>query len=178
MTKEIEEEEKNQTTRRDFIVLTAGAMTAVGTCAVLWPLIDSLNPAADVLALGSIEVDLDNVKDGQSKTVMWQGKPVFIKHRTKEEIDSARSVKLSDLPDPQSDEDRTKKGHEQWLVTIGICTHLGCIPLDKQGEYNGWFCPCHGSQYDTAGRIRKGPAPRNLDVPKYEFLTDTRIKIG
>lgn len=177
MTEELKDEEK-KSTRRDFVVLTASAMTAVGACSVMWPFIDSLNPAADVLALGSVEVDIDHIEQGQSKTVMWQGKPVFIRHRTKEEIESAKSVNLAELPDPQKDEDRTKQGHEKWLVTIGICTHLGCIPIGKQGEYNGWFCPCHGSQYDTSGRIRKGPAPKNLEIPKYEFLTNNKIKIG
>lgn len=169
---------KDEVTRRDFMVLTASSMTAVGAACAVWPLVDSLNPSSDVLALSSIEVDISSIQVGQSRTVQWRGKPVFIRNRTQAEIDEANSVKVSDLVDPESDEMRVKKGHENWLVTIGICTHLGCVPLGEQGEYNGWFCPCHGSVYDTSGRIRKGPAPLNLEVPPYEFITDTKIKIG
>ncbi len=172
------EDKKDEVTRRDFMVLTASSMTAVGAACVVWPLVDSLNPSSDVLALSSIEVDISDIQPGQSRTVQWRGKPVFIRNRTQEEIDAANSVKTSDLIDPESDEMRVKKGHENWLVTIGICTHLGCVPLGGVGEYNGWFCPCHGSVYDTSGRIRKGPAPLNLEVPPYEFITDTKIKIG
>ncbi len=170
--------QENSTTRRDFIALTAGAVAAIGGCSVAWPLIDSMNPAADVLALSSIEVDLSPIKEGQTIKVKWRGVPVFIRHRTKENIDDARKVDVAELRDPQKDEDRVQKGHDQWLVMVGVCTHLGCIPLGDAGDYKGWFCPCHGSHYDSAGRIRKGPAPRNLDVPKYTFLTDNRIKIG
>ncbi len=165
-------------TRRDFIVLTASAFAGVGAAAVAWPLINSMNPSADVLALASTEVEISHIQEGQSITVMWRGKPVFIRHRTPEEIAAARDVDVKDLPDPQKDEDRVKKGHEAWLVMVGICTHLGCIPLGQQGEYGGWFCPCHGSQYDTSGRIRKGPAPLNMVVPEYVFLSDTKIRIG
>jgi ubiquinol-cytochrome c reductase iron-sulfur subunit len=168
----------NEVTRRDFIVLTAGAMSAVGVASFVWPLVDSLNPSADVLALGSIEVDLAPIQTGQSITVMWRGKPVFIRNRTPKEIADARAVEISALRDPQTDEQRIKAGHDQWLIMVGICTHLGCIPLGNQGEYGGWFCPCHGSQYDTSGRIRKGPAPSNLAVPEYAFLSDTKIRIG
>lgn len=166
------------TTRRDFMVLTGSALGAVGAAAVVWPFIDSMNPSADVLALASIEVDLLPIQPGQTIKVKWRGVPVFIRNRTPEEIDAARAVSMDDLPDPQQDTARVKEGHDQWLVMIGVCTHLGCIPLGDAGEYNGWFCPCHGSHYDISGRIRKGPAPTNLVVPDYAFLTDTRIKIG
>jgi len=167
--------------RRDFLQLTAMAFGAVGAGAVAWPLVNSLNPAKDTLALSTIEVDLSPIGEGQSVTVMWRGKPVFIRHRTSEEIAEAKDADLAKLPDKQSDEERVKK--EQWLVTVGICTHLGCVPVGQKsgevkGDYDGWFCPCHGSHYDTSGRIRKGPAPKNLTVPPYEFLSDTRIKIG
>jgi len=180
-------DENNQTqkgqTRRDFLYLTAAAFGAVGAGSVAWPLIDQMNPAADTLALASTEVDLSGIKEGQGVTVMWRGKPVFIKHRTKEEIEKAQKVTLTELRDPQSDAERVKEGQEKWLVTVGICTHLGCVPLgqkdsDVKGEFDGWFCPCHGSHYDTSGRIRKGPAPTNLEVPDYTFLDDTTIKIG
>lgn len=167
--------------RRDFLYLTAGATGAVGVGAAAWPFIDSWSPAADTLALASIEVDLSPVAVGQSITVVWRGKPVFIRHRTAKEIEESRAVDVATLRDPETDEQRAP--HAEWLINVGICTHLGCVPLgqknsDPRGEYGGWFCPCHGSQYDTAGRIRKGPAPRNLPVPPYEFLTDTTIRIG
>jgi ubiquinol-cytochrome c reductase iron-sulfur subunit len=164
--------------RRDFIMLAAGAMGGVGIAATAWPFINSMNPSADVLALSSIEVDLSPIQPGQSIKVKWRGKPVFVRRRTKEEIASADAVNIDQLRDPQTDESRVKKGHEEWLIVIGVCTHLGCIPLVNQGDYGGWFCPCHGSQYDTSGRIRKGPAPLNLAVPDYTFLTDTKIRIG
>ncbi|GAB5389781.1 MAG: ubiquinol-cytochrome c reductase iron-sulfur subunit [Alphaproteobacteria bacterium] len=171
------------TTRRDFISLTAGAAGAVGAGLALWPFVHQMNPAADTLALASIEVDLSAIAEGQSITVEWRGKPVFIRHRTQSEIDEAEGVSLDDMPDPVTDTDRVKDGKSKWLVVLGVCTHLGCVPSGQQvgstrGEFNGWFCPCHGSHYDTSGRIRKGPAPRNLDVPEYTFLTDTRIKLG
>ncbi|MDA0781198.1 MAG: ubiquinol-cytochrome c reductase iron-sulfur subunit [Rickettsiales bacterium] len=165
-------------TRRDFIVLTASAMAGVGALSVAWPLVDSLNPSADVLALASTEVDLSSIKEGQSIRVMWRGKPVFIRRRTPDEIQKAQAEEVSTLPDPESDKERVKEGKDEWLVVVGVCTHLGCVPLGYQGEYNGWFCPCHGSHYDTSGRIRKGPAPTNLLVPPYEFLNDNLIKIG
>lgn len=182
-------------TRRDFLVVAAGAFAAVGGAATLWPLIQQMNPDASTQALASIEVDMAPIQEGQAITVMWRGKPVFIRHRTKTEIDQAKAVDPKTLPDnharngalpdaaPASDANRTKSGKEQWLVMVGICTHLGCIPKgqgisDVKGDYNGWFCVCHGSHYDSAGRIRRGPAPRNLDVPAYEFMTDTMIKIG
>ena len=135
-----------------------------------------MNPDASVKALASTEVDISSVEPGKEITVLWRGKPVFIKRRTQEEIDEARSVKLEELPDPEKDEDRVK--NPEWLVMLGVCTHLGCVPLKEKGDYNGWFCPCHGSHYDTSGRIRKGPAPENMSVPKYEFLDNDTIKIG
>lgn len=172
------EKYEDGTTRRDFMMLTASALGAVGACAVAWPFVNSMNPSADVLALSSIEVDLSPIKAGQSIKVKWRGVPVFIRHRTAEDIELSKAVAMSDLKDPQPDEARVQKGHEQWLVMVGVCTHLGCIPLGDAGDYKGWFCPCHGSHYDTAGRVRKGPAPKNLTVPQYTFLSDNRIKIG
>ena len=143
-----------------------------------WPLVDQMNPDASTLALASIELDISSIEVGQSVTVKWRGKPVFVRRRTQSEIEEAKAVPLSDLKDPASDAERVKEGHEEWLVMIGVCTHLGCIPVGEAGDYHGWFCPCHGSHYDTAARIRKGPAPTNLDVPPYEFTTDTTIVIG
>jgi len=166
------------TTRRDFLYIATAAVGAVGAAATVWPLISQMNPDASVLALSSIEVDLAPIVEGQILTVKWRGKPVFISHRTKKEIDEARATPLSQLPDPQTDEARVKKGHDQWLVVVGICTHLGCVPLGHQGQFDGWFCPCHGSVYDTSGRIRSGPAPTNLEIPAYEFLADTKVRIG
>ena len=165
-------------TRRDFVTLTGVALGAVGAGTVAVPFIDSMNPAADVLALSSIEVDLSAIGPGQTKKVKWRGVPVFIRHRTEEEIKAARDVEIADLPDPEEDAARVQEGKEQWLVMRGVCTHLGCIPLIDAGEHDAYFCPCHGSHYDTSGRIRKGPAPKNLEVPKYVFLSDTKIKIG
>ncbi len=168
-------------TRRDFLLLTASALGAVGAAVSIWPFIDSLNPARDTLALSTTEVDLTPIAVGQRLTVAWRGKPVFIDHRPPEEIKAAQEVDVATLRDPQKDSDRVKK--PEWLVVIGVCTHLGCIPLgnkpgDDRGPYQGWFCPCHGSIYDTSARIRQGPAPQNLVVPPYEFTSDTAIKIG
>lgn len=160
------------------MMLTAGALAAVGGGCAAWPFINSMNPSADVLALASIEVDLSPIQPGQTIKVKWRGVPVFIRHRTAENIEASKAVPLGELKDPQPDEERVQKGHEQWLVMVGVCTHLGCIPLGDAGDYQGWFCPCHGSHYDTAGRVRKGPAPKNLTVPQYSFLSDNRIKIG
>lgn len=171
-------EKCDSTTRRDFITLTASALAVTCASCALWPLVHSLNPSADVLAFSSIEVDISNIQPGQIATVKWRGKPIFIKHRTPDEIALARNVSLTDLIDPELDEQRVKANKDQWLVTIGICTHLGCVPLANKGDYNGWFCPCHGSQYDMSGRVRKGPAPTNLAIPPYEFISDTKIKIG
>lgn len=162
--------------RRDILMLatSAGAVTAAGGMA--WPLIAQMNPDASARALASTEVDVSTVPEGQIITVKWRGKPVFIRHRTEKEIKDAQAVSLAELPDPESDDRRVQK--PQWLVVIGICTHLGCIPTGKEGEYDGWFCPCHGSSYDVSGRIRQGPAPNNLEVPNYTFVSDTKIKIG
>lgn len=171
-------QDEPSTGRRDFLYVAAGAVGAVGVAGAVWPLINQMNPDASVLALASIEFDLSRVEEGQSVTIMWRGSPVFVRHRTKAEIDEARAVPLNDLKDPETDEQRTKVGHEAYLVMIANCTHLGCIPVGESGEFGGWACPCHGSQFDTAGRIRKGPAPTNLVVPPYEFLSDTLVKIG
>ncbi|MEE8532928.1 MAG: ubiquinol-cytochrome c reductase iron-sulfur subunit [Alphaproteobacteria bacterium] len=168
-------------TRRDFLYLATGAVTVVGTAVAVWPLIDNMNPSADVLALSSTVVDLAPVAVGQSITVVWRGKPVFIRRRTSAEIATARADDTADMRDPQADEARAEK--PEWLVLVGICTHLGCIPLgqrpgDPRGDFGGWFCPCHGSHYDTSGRIRIGPAPRNLEVPPYSYIDETTINIG
>ena len=168
--------DKKPKNRRDFIFTATAAAGAVGVGAAVWPLVDQMNPDASVKALASTEVDISSVKPGQSITVVWRGKPVFIKRRTQDEIDKARSVSLNELKHPEKDEDRVKKA--EWLVMLGICTHLGCVPLSDKGEYKGWFCPCHGSHYDTSGRIRKGPAPVNMEIPKYEFVDNNTIKIG
>ena len=167
--------------RRDFLFTATYTIGAVGLGAAIWPLIDQMNPSADVLALASTEVDISGIIEGQAISVMWRGKPVFIRHRTNAEVEEARQVSLDDLSDPETDESRSYKG--KWLILVGVCTHLGCIPLgnklgDPKGEYGGWFCPCHGSHYDTSGRIRKGPAPRNLEVPQHKFIDDTLVKIG
>ena len=162
--------------RREFIFTATYAVGAVGVGAAIWPLIDQMNPDASVKALASTEVDISSVEKGQSITVLWRGKPVFIRRRTDEEIAKARDVNLDELKHPEKDEDRAKD--PEWLVMLGVCTHLGCVPLGDKGEYGGWFCPCHGSHYDTSGRIRKGPAPTNMEVPKYEFVNSNTIKIG
>ena len=173
--------EKPDSKRRDFLQLSTLSIGAVGTAAFIWPFLKSMSPAEDTLALGTTEVDVSSIEEGQSVTVKWRGKPVFIRKRTKDEIDEAKTVNIEDLKDPEEDINRVKK--DEWLVLVGVCTHLGCVPLgqkltDSKGEYNGWYCPCHGSHYDTSGRIRKGPAPENLAVPPYSFLNDTTIKIG
>ncbi len=168
--------EDKKTNRRDFIFTASYALGAVGVGAAVWPLIDQMNPDASVKALASTEVDISGVERGQSITVLWRGKPVFIRRRTDEEIAKAKEVDLKELKHPEKDEDRAKD--PEWLVMLGVCTHLGCVPLGDKGEYGGWFCPCHGSHYDTSGRIRKGPAPTNMEVPKYEFVNSNTIKIG
>ncbi|WP_019198666.1 ubiquinol-cytochrome c reductase iron-sulfur subunit [Afipia birgiae] len=166
-------------TRRDFLYVATGSVAAVGAAAVAWPLISQMNPDASTIAAGApIEVDLTPIASGQDIKVFWRGKPIYIMNRTKKQIDEARAVPTASLPDPQSDQSRVKEGHDQWLVVVGICTHLGCIPIAHEGTYDGFFCPCHGSQYDTSGRIRSGPAPTNLAVPPYSFISDTKIKIG
>jgi ubiquinol-cytochrome c reductase iron-sulfur subunit len=169
--------------RRDFIFLLGGAMTAVGGAAFAWPLLNSLSPAADTLAASTTEVDLAPIKPGQSVTVKWRGSPVFVRRRTKEEIERAAKDDTTSMPKPQKDSARVQAGKEEWLIMLGVCTHLGCIPhgqlsTEKRGDFGGWFCPCHGSHYDLSGRIRKGPAPNNLEIPDYRFVTDTRIVIG
>jgi ubiquinol-cytochrome c reductase iron-sulfur subunit len=181
--------------RRDVILVGAGAFAVIGGAAVLWPLLDQMNPDASALSMASTKVDVSHLEEGQAITVMWRGKPIFIRHRTPKEVEEGKEVKLSALVDPiarnanlpedapATDANRAAKDREKWLVMIGICTHLGCIPKgqavgDYKGEYGGWFCPCHGSQYDTAGRIRKGPAPQNMYIPPYAFTSDTKIKIG
>ncbi len=168
-------------TRRDFLYLATAAVGAAGAAGALWPLIASMNPAQDVLALSETEVDLAPIEVGQAITVTWRGKPVFIRRRSEAEVAAARAVNPQDLPDPQADDARVQKA--EWLVMVGVCTHLGCIPLgqsatDPKGDFGGWFCPCHGSHYDTSGRIRKGPAPKNLVVPPYRFLDDLTIRVG
>ena len=168
-------------TRRDFLNLLVNSVAVFGAAAVVWPMISSLNPSQDVLALSTIEVDISQVEVGQAITVKWRGKPVFIRHRTPEGIKEAEDVDISTLRDPQTDEQRVKK--PEWLIVVGVCTHLGCVPLgqspsDPRGQFGGWFCPCHGSQYDTSGRIRKGPAPKNLYLPQYAFEGPGKGRIG
>jgi ubiquinol-cytochrome c reductase iron-sulfur subunit len=166
-------------TRRDFLYIATASVGAVGAAAAVWPLIAQMNPDASTIAAGApIEVDLGPIAVGQVIKVFWRGKPIFISHRSDQEIGAAQKVDLASLPDPEPDDKRVKAGHEQWQVLIGICTHLGCIPIAHQGDYNGYFCPCHGSQYDTSGRIRRGPAPANLALPPYEFVSNTKIRIG
>jgi ubiquinol-cytochrome c reductase iron-sulfur subunit len=166
-------------TRRDFLYIATGAVAAIGGAATLIPLIAQMNPDASTVAAGApIEVDLAPIGEGQAIKVFWRGKPIYISHRNKEQITAAQQVNVPSLPDPQPDSARVKEGHDQWLVVIGICTHLGCIPIAHQGEYDGFFCPCHGSVYDTSGRIRQGPAPANLALPPYTFVSDTKIRIG
>jgi ubiquinol-cytochrome c reductase iron-sulfur subunit len=164
--------------RRDFVHIAAAAGAAGAAAGIGWPLIDQMNPSADTLSLASIEYDISKVVLGQEVTIKWQGKPVFVRHRTPKEIAEAKEADHADLRDPATDESRHKPGKAEWLILVGTCTHLGCVPLFGQGDYGGWFCPCHGSVYDTSGRIRKGPAPKNLVVPDYSFLSDTKVKIG
>lgn len=165
--------------RRDFLFLATGAVGAVGIGAAAWPLVDQMNPDRATIASGvPIEVSLAPIAEGQIISLIWRGKPIFIRHRTPDEIAREEATRLSDLMDPQSDADRVKAGKAQWLVVYASCTHLGCIPLGKQGDWGGWFCPCHGSQYDASGRVRHGPAATNLPVPPYAFLDDTTIRIG
>ncbi len=181
----------DDSSRRDFLYIATGAMGAVGVGTAVWPLVDQMNPSADVLALASIEVDISDVETGTQITVKWRGKPVFIRRRTEDEITAARNVALKDLKDPTAqnlnldsgadarDANRVLEKTGEWLVMMGVCTHLGCVPLgNRAGDFGGWFCPCHGSHYDAAGRIRKGPAPLNLEVPQAAFLSDTVIRLG
>jgi ubiquinol-cytochrome c reductase iron-sulfur subunit len=177
-------------TRRDFLYIATGAFGAVGAAAVAWPFIDQMNPDASALALASVEVDVSSIEVGQSIKAKWRGKPVFIRRRTEAEVEEAKSVPLDELKDtearnanlpgdaPATDENRSVEGKEEWIVMVGVCTHFGCIPIGEQGDFGGWFCPCHGSHYDTAGRIRKGPAPENLAIPEFTFIDDNTIRIG
>lgn len=195
----VSSDHSSDVTKRDFIYIATGAVGAVGAGLAAWPFIDQMNPDASVLALASIEVDVAPIAEGQEVTLKWRGNPVIVRHRTAKEIEAAKAVPMDDLidaqarsgvakdGDPATDENRTVKGKEQFLVMMGVCTHLGCVPQGNLGDYGvveglsqfgGWFCPCHGSHYDTAGRIRKGPAPENLPIPPYKFLTDTKIQIG
>ncbi len=171
-------ETTTEPTRRDFLYVATGAVGAVGVAAAVWPLINQMNPDASVLALASIEFDVSPIAEGESVTIKWRGLPVFIRHRTANEIEAARATPLEELKDPELDAMRVKEGHEQWLIMLANCTHLGCVPVGESGEFGGWFCPCHGSAYDTSGRIRSGPAPKNLVVPEYEFISDTLVQIG
>ncbi len=169
--------------RRDFINIAAVSFAGVGGAAVLYPLVNQMNPSADVLALASIEVDVSAIEVGQAIKTIFRKQPLFIRHLTPQEIAAANAVPAGELRDPQTLAERTAEGKPQWLVTMGVCTHLGCVPLgaaegENKGEYGGYFCPCHGSHYDTAARIRKGPAPKNLEVPEYAFASDTVIKVG
>ena len=187
--------------RRDFLMIATGAVAGVGGALALWPFISQMSPDAAVLAMASIEVDLAPIAEGQSVTLKWRGNPVFVRHRTKPEIEASKAVTMADLKDPVSrndningvgdatDANRVIAGKEQYLIMMGVCTHLGCVPdganpnrefavVEGNAKTGGWFCPCHGSQYDTAGRIRKGPAPENLEVPIYKYLSDTKIQIG
>lgn len=176
--KTVKNEELKDETKRDFVVTASCGFAAIGAAAVAVPMVDSMSPSADVLAQASVEVKLDGIEPGQQKKVMWRGKPVFVRRRTDAEIEEARAEDNDSMKDPATDESRIKPGKEEWLVMIGVCTHLGCIPVSDKGDFDGWFCPCHGSHYDISGRIRKGPARTNLVVPPYEFLNDTTIKIG
>ncbi|MCA3559980.1 MAG: ubiquinol-cytochrome c reductase iron-sulfur subunit [Aestuariivirga sp.] len=191
--------EHAETNRRDFLYIATGSVAAVGAALAVWPFINQMNPDASVLALASVEVDLAPIAEGQEITIKWRGNPVFIRHRLPAEIEAAGKVAVSDLKDPlarnanlpdgdpATGANRVVGGKEQYLVMMGVCTHLGCVPIGNEGEYavvegnvkhGGWFCPCHGSNYDTAGRIRKGPAPENLHIPQYAYLSDTKIRIG
>lgn len=181
MSKKSYPKNEKDDSKRDFLVVSTYALAGVGAASFVWPLIDQMNPAADTLALASTEIDLSSLEEGQSITVKWRGKPVFVRHRTPDEIKQAKEVLIDDMRDPQADADRV--ANEKYIVLVGVCTHLGCVPLgqktgDIKGQYGGWFCPCHGSHYDHSGRIRKGPAPTNLEVPSYKFLSDTLIRIG
>ncbi|QKX01955.1 ubiquinol-cytochrome c reductase iron-sulfur subunit [Wolbachia endosymbiont of Cruorifilaria tuberocauda] len=174
----VKDSAKNKS-RRDFITLTTCAMASIGAISGFWPLIKSMSPSAEVLATYAVEVNLSDIQEGQEKKVKWQGKPIFIRRRTKQEIEAARAVDIENLRDPESDEQRVHKGKNEWLIMIGICTHLGCVPINhptKDG--NGWFCPCHGSYYDTSGRVIGGPAPKNMAIPNYFFPSENVVVIG
>ncbi len=184
-----EAQTQDEPTRRDFLFIATAAMGAVGVGGLAWPFIAQMNPDASALALSTSEVDIGSMQPGEQVSVMWRGKPVFIRYRTEEEIAEAEAVDVSDLPDqsarldvdpdaPATNEARSVAENPAMILMLGVCTHLGCIPLSEAGDFGGWFCPCHGSHYDTAGRIRRGPAPENLPIPQYEFISDTTIRIG
>ena len=169
--------------KRDFIYIATGAVAAAGAASLAWPFVAQMGKAADTLAAGSIEIDLTSVVEGQQLKVLWRGKPIFVRHRTPKEIAVAESMDISELPDPATDDSRlvpTPSGavDPKYLVMIGVCTHFGCVPVGEKGDFDGWYCPCHGSHYDTSGRIRKGPAPKNLEIPPYEYISDSVIKVG
>ena len=181
----------SEPTRRDFLYVATAMAGVVGAAGAVWPFIDQMNPDASMRALSAIEVDVSSLEPVMSLVAKWRGKPVFIQNRTDKEVEEAKAVKIDELKDPEArnanvaadlqatDINRTAgEGKENWLVMVGVCTHLGCVPLGQQGDFGGWFCPCHGSHYDTAGRIRKGPAPQNLAVPVFSFVSDTVIKVG
>ncbi len=177
------DDEQAEPTRRDFIYIATAATAAVGAGSLAWPLVAQMGAAADTLAAGSIEIDLSKLSEGQQIKVLWRGKPVFVRYRTPKEIAEADSVDMAVLPDPQTDDERLRANpggtlNKQFLVMVGVCTHFGCIPVGEAGDFDGWYCPCHGSHYDTSGRIRKGPAPDNMVIPNYEYLSDTVIKVG
>jgi ubiquinol-cytochrome c reductase iron-sulfur subunit len=168
-----------QQTRRDFMMIATGAVGAVGAAALVWPFVASMSPDAETVAAGApVEVDLTPIVEGQIVKVFWRGKLIFVRNRSQAEIAAARDANIASLPDPQPDQARVKEGHDNWLVVYGNCTHLGCVPLGNEGQYKGWLCPCHGSVFDTSGRIRQGPAPINLPIPPYAFVSDTKIRIG
>jgi ubiquinol-cytochrome c reductase iron-sulfur subunit len=190
-TSSVSAHDTTEPTRRDFLYIATGMAAVVGAAGAAWPFIDQMKPDASTLALSSVEVDVAGLEPGMSLTAKWRGRPVFIRNRTEKEIEEAKAVKLDELKDPEArngnvaanaeatDINRSAgEGKENWIVMVGVCTHLGCVPLGQAGDFGGWFCPCHGSHYDTAGRVRKGPAPMNLAVPKLEFVSDTVIKIG
>ncbi len=169
--------------KRDFIFLATGAVAAAGAASIALPLVMQMGKAADTLAAGSIEIDLTKVEEGGQLKTLWRGKPVFVRHRTAAEIAAAENTDVSDCPDPQTDSERLVakadgKVNPKFLVMIGVCTHFGCVPVGEAGDFDGWYCPCHGSHYDTSGRIRKGPAPKNMAIPPYEYISDTVIKVG
>lgn len=169
--------------KRDFILIATGTVAAAGGASLAWPLVAQMGKAADTLAAGSIEINLSNIAEGQQLKMLWRGKPVFVRHRTAAEIAEAENTDISKCPDPETDAERLMptpdgKLNPKYLVMVGVCTHFGCVPVGESGDFGGWYCPCHGSHYDTAGRIRKGPAPKNLEIPPYEYLSDTVIKVG
>ena len=169
--------------KRDFIYIATGAVAAAGAASIAWPLVAQMGKAADTLAAGSIEINLAGIAEGQQLKMLWRGKPVFVRHRTPVEIAEAENTDISDCPDPQTDNERLIPKPDgqldpKYLVMIGVCTHFGCVPVGESGEFGGWYCPCHGSHYDTSGRIRKGPAPKNLEIPPYEYISDNVIKVG